>query len=329
MIAPTRDDVLAAAERVRRWIWRTPFVPSPWLSDLVGTDVRLKLESVQRTGSFKIRGAANALARLRASRPEVTRVISASAGNHGRALALAAVGFGIQTRVFVPRTAPDAKRDALRRLGADVVETATYEDAERAAREASRESGDPYISPYNDRDVIAGAGTIALEMLDECPELGAIVAPVGGGGLLAGLGIAARSCGRPVAVIGAEADASPVFTTSIAAGAITRVDVRPTLADGLAGNLEPGSATFDLVRTHADRVVAVPEAAIGRAIQDLVYHERLIVEGAAAVTVPAVIQLWRERALDVSGRTIGIVLTGRNIDGRTIASLMSAAGARS
>jgi threonine dehydratase len=326
MTTPTRDDVAAAARRLTPLAWRTPFVPSLWLSDLVGTDVRLKLEMVQRTGSFKIRGAANALARLKETQPDVTDVVTASAGNHGQAMALAAVRFGMRARVFVPRTAPATKRDALRRLGADVVEAATYDDAERDARAAGRTSGAVYVSPYNDPDVIAGAGTVALEMFEDCPELSVIVAPLGGGGLLSGTGIVAKSAGRPVVVIGAEAEASPVFTAALAAGHIVTVAVKPTLADGLAGNLEPGSRTFDLVRAVTDRVVAVTEASIGRAMLDLVYQERLVVEGAGATGVPALLHLWRRGEIDLTGRTVGVILSGRNVDGAVIAKIVGAAG---
>jgi threonine dehydratase len=322
MTTPTRDDVAAAARRLAPLAWRTPFAPSPWLSDLTGTDVRLKLETVQRTGSFKIRGAANALARLKDARPDVTRVVTASAGNHGQATALAAVRFGIRARVFMPATSPATKRDALRRIGADVVLTATYDEAEAAAREAGRGGEAVYVPPYNDPDVIAGAGTVALEMFDDCPELDVIVASLGGGGLLSGTGIVAKSAGHPVTVIGAEAEASPVFTTGMAAGHIVTVSVQPTLADGLAGNLEPGSRTFDLVRAVTDRVVAVSEASIARAMQDLVYHERLVVEGAGATGIPALLQLWRGGELDLTGRTVGIILSGRNVDGHVLAGLL-------
>jgi threonine dehydratase len=326
MTIPTRDDVVAAARRLSPLAWRTPLVPSPWLSDLTGTDVRLKLETVQRTGAFKMRGAANALARLKERRPDVSEVVTASAGNHGQAIALAAVRFGIRARVFVPATAPSTKLNALRRLGADVVETATYDEAEVAAREAGRGGEAVYVAPYNDPDVIAGAGTVALEMFDECPELDVIVAPLGGGGLLSGTGIVAKSQRRPVTVIGAEAEASPVFTSGIAAGHIVTVDVQPTLADGLAGNLEPGSATFDLVRAVTDRIVAVTEASIARTMQDLVYHERLVVEGAGVTGVPALLQLWRQGDLDLGGRVVGVILSGRNVDGPVLARLLGVAG---
>jgi threonine dehydratase len=307
---PTRQDIDAAARRIRPFAWHTPCVPSAWLSDVARADVWLKLEVVQATGSFKIRGAANALLCLKAARPDVTGVVTASAGNHGQAIALAARRIGLRACVYVPAAAPTAKLDAIRRLGAEVVLAPTYDDAERRAREASRGAGAVYVSPYNDADVIAGAGTVALEILEDVPALDAVVIPLGGGGLLSGAAIVAKSSDRQVRVIGAEAQASPVFTAALAARRIVAVEVGPTLADGLAGNLEPGSQTFDLVRDLADRVALVSESSIELAMRELIRHERLIVEGAGATAVGALL----DGNLDLAGKTVGVVLSGRNVD---------------
>jgi len=157
--APTLDEIVAAVGRLPPLAWRTPFVPSPWLSELTSGDIRLKLEIVQQTGSFKIRGAANAIALLRTRHPDVQRIITASAGNHGQAVALAARRAELPVRVFVPATAPAAKRDALLRLGAEVMLTENYDAAETAAHADVRAGNGVYVSPYNDRDVVAGAGT--------------------------------------------------------------------------------------------------------------------------------------------------------------------------
>jgi threonine dehydratase len=321
--APTIDDVRAAVHRLPPLAVRTPFVRSSWLSKLLGADVRLKLEMVQETGSFKIRGAANAIALLRTRHPGVTHVVTASAGNHGQGIALAARGVGLKARVYVPASAPAAKRDALRQLGADVVETATYEAAEAEAHAAADRHEGVYVAPYNDPDVIAGAGTIALEMLDAAPQLDTIVVPLGGGGLLSAAAIVAKAANRPVTVIGVEAEASPVFTTSLAAGQIVTVDVKPTLADGLAGNLDPGSRTFDLVRALVDRVVAVDETAIARAMYGLVHSDRLVVEGAGAVGVAALLSSPLSKTL--TSKTVGVILSGRNVDSRVLAGVISSA----
>jgi len=314
---PTRADVESAARRLAGVrlgtagrVCRTPMLKSAWLSDRAGTDVRIKLESVQPGASFKIRGAVNALSVFTAKHPDDRTIVTASAGNHGAAMAIAANHFGLRLRVHLSASVPAAKRDTLLRYGAELVESADYDKAEEAARADARERGVPYISPYNHQDVIAGAGTVALEMLEDEPALSVIVVPLGGGGLLAGSALVARGHDRPVRLVGAEAEASPVFTTALAAGDITPVRVEDTLADGLAGNLEPGSRTFGMVRDLVDAVALVAEGSIETAIRQLVFRERLVAEGAGAVGVAALLQ----GGLDLPEGPVGVMLTGRNID---------------
>jgi len=303
-----RADVEAAARRLR--VCRTPFLKSAWLSDRCQADVWIKLESVQPGGSFKIRGAFNALMQLRANHPQVNEVVTASAGNHGVAMSIAARELGISLRVHVPKTAPEAKRKTLVANGATLIEQADYDEAERLAREDAAASGTLYISPYNHPDVIAGAGTVALEMLEDKPDLDAIVVPLGGGGLLAGAALVTTGHVRQVRVIGAEAESSPVFTAALSAGDITPVTVHPTLADGLAGNMEPGSQTFAMVRDLVDAVALVAESSIETAMRSLVWRERLIAEGAGATGVGALLQ----GGLGLEGARVGVMVTGRNVD---------------
>ncbi len=307
---PSLADVDAAAARLVGRIVRTPLIRSEWLSTITGADVWLKLETLQPTGSFKVRGALNAAARLREAMPGATTVVTASAGNHGLGLAWAAKRLGLRARVHVPAAAPAVKRRTIAALGAELVEASTYEAAEEAARAESERNHVPYISPYAQLDVIAGAATVAQEMLEAEPAIDTLVVPVGGGGLLAGTAVVARGAGRPLAACGAEAAASPAFTSALAAGRIVTVNVQPTLADGLAGNMEPDSPTFALVRDLADRVVVVDEPAIAAAMRQLIEQERLIVEGAAAVPVAAL----ASGLLDVRGHRVGVVLSGRNVD---------------
>jgi threonine dehydratase len=308
--APTIEDVRTAAGRLEGLVSRTPLIRSGHLSDLVRGDVWLKLESLQPTRSFKVRGAANALAVLQDERPDVRAVVTASAGNHGAALAWAAQRLGFRVKVYLPASAPAAKREQLRRLGAHLVDAPTYDEAERRAIDEAGRSHEVYISPYNNRDVIAGAGTVALEMFADDPDLDVVVVPLGGGGLLAGTAIAAHARRSRVRVIGAEAEASQAFTAALAAGRTVTIDVQPTLADGLAGNLEPDSQTFPLVRDLADHVAVVTEASIASAIRDLAFHDRLIAEGSGATAVGALLQ----GGLDLSQKHVGIILTGGNID---------------
>ena len=310
---PEMTDVAAAAARIAGSVWHTPIVASAWLSEQSRADVWLKLEIVQPTGSFKVRGALNALALLKARHPETRTVITASAGNHGAALAWAAGTLGLQARVHLPVTAPEAKRQSLRRLGAELVDAPDYDAAEIQARQDASDTGAPYISAYNHPDVIAGAATVALEMLNDRPELDTLIVPLGGGGLLAGAAIVARSreaAGMPIRLVGAECEASPVFTAALAAGEVTPVRVTPTIADGLAGNMEPGSRTFDIVRDLVDQVAIVGESSIEMAMRGLIRHERLIAEGASATAVGALLQ----GNLDLAGRHVGIILSGRNVD---------------
>lgn len=314
---PAARDIDAAARRIEGLAWRTPLVPSAWLADLTGAaGVWLKLETVQATGSFKIRGAANAVARLRDSRRQVATVMTASAGNHGLALATAAAHFGLNARVHLPKTAPAAKRDALRRLGAKIVEADTYDDAEAAARAEASAEETAFISAYDDDDVIAGAATATREMLQDQPTLDTILVPVGGGGLVAGAALATRTIAPSAVVIGVEASASPVFTSALAAGRPVTVEVHATLADGLAGNMDPDSRTFGLVRDFVNRVVSVDESAIALAMRELLYRERLVTEGAGAVALAQLLADDRDAKLDMSleGRNVGVILSGRNVD---------------
>jgi len=317
--SPTIDDVRRAAARIQGVAWRTPLMPSDWLSDVARGPVWLKLETVQTTGSFKFRGAQNAIARIAADRPHVRRILTASAGNHGRAVALAASRAGLTARIYVPASAPAAKKDAMKRLGAEIVEASSYDEAEALAHGEAGRGDTAFVSAYSHPDVIAGAGTIALEMLEDEPSIDTIIAPIGGGGLLSGTAIVARASGKDIRVIGAEVESSRVFTASLAAGRITKVNILPTLADGLAGNMEPDSRTFELVRTLVDRVVLVSEDPLALAMRELVRREKLIVEGAGAVGVAAVLA----GGLDLAGRRVGIVLTGRNVDPDVVSRVLA------
>ena len=244
--------------------------------------------------------------RLGDARERPAALVTASAGNHGRALAAAAAKAGLPLTVYVPASAPRVKLAAMRALDARLVPCADYDDAERRARRHD-EPGTTFISPYADPHVIEGAGTVALEILEQDPAIEVIVCPVGGGGLLSGIAIAAA--GRAEAW-GVETEASCPFTRSLAAGTIVPIEVQPSLADGLVGNLDPGTITFDLVRERAAGVATIDEQHVAESLRGLVAEERLIAEGAAAVAVAAVAQ----GRVPLAGRRTAIVLTGANID---------------
>lgn len=275
----------------------------------------LKLETAQHTGSFKVRGALSRLASLTPDERELG-VIAASAGNHGLGLAWAGARLSIPVRVVVPRVAPAVKRDGIAALGAElrVVPVDGYDEAEEAARYEARRSGRVFVSPYDDPWVAAGnGGTLGLEVLEDRPDADIIVAPVGGGGLISGLGAAAEAFGSEVRLIGVQSEACPAMARSIEEGhAMEKCSGAPTLAEGLEGGVSP-TAFANVVRV-VDRVDLVSEAEIAEAMRRMRDHLGLVVEGSAATTIA-----WAARFLDREpghGPVIA-VLTGRNVDQAT------------
>lgn len=309
---PTVLDVYRAQQRIRGRVLETPLRPSSWLSSIADGEVLLKIESANLTGSFKIRGAMNAALRLSEGIDSDTpTVVTASAGNHGRALALAAEQLGLACVVFTPQSAPDAKKNAIRRHGAILHSDCDgYDAAETQARAFAGAEGAVYVSPYNHPDVIAGAGTIALEIVEAMPAFDVAVIPLGGGGLASGMGLALKAAAPQVTIVGVEAEASSPFTISLEAGRITEITPRPSLADGLVGNLEPAAMTFSIVRQVVDRVVTVSEDDLGRAMKGLATEERLIVEGAGAAAVAAIMS----GKASAPGQRVIAMVTGGNVD---------------
>lgn len=242
---------------------------------------------------------------------ETPTIVTASAGNHGRAMAMAAEQLGLPCVVFAPATAPDAKKNAIRRHGAILnADYSDYDTAEVEARAFAEAEDAVYVSPYNHRDVIAGAGTIGLEIVEMLPMFDVAVVPLGGGGLASGLGLALKAVAPKVSVVGVEVEASTPFTTSLQAGRITEITPRTSLADGLVGNLEPGSMTFSIVKQVVDRVVTVSEDDLGRAMTGLASEERLIVEGAGAASVAAIMA----GKASTPGQRVVAIVTGGNVD---------------
>ena len=289
------------------------------MSRLSGSDVFLKLETLQPTFSFKIRGALNAvLALVEQRRGQTPRLVTASAGNHGQALAYAARMAGLQLTVYVPDSAPRAKKDTIRRMGAALIACADYDEAELRAKEHAASGSASFISPYSHPDVIAGAGTIGLELAEQDPTVNAILVPVGGGGLISGIAVAVKGSRHPAEIVGVEVEASCPFHQGLAAGHIIHIDVGRTIADGLSGNLDPDTITFDIVRTLVDRMILVTEGQVREAIAGILREERLVVEGAGAT---AVAPFMGER-LQLKGRRIAVVLSGANIDAEALAALI-------
>jgi threonine dehydratase len=300
-------------------VLRTPLRRSSWLSDLAGGEVLLKLETLQPTFSYKIRGAFNVVARLQAGQAPHRPLVTASAGNHGRALAHAASAARLPLTVYVPDKAPRSKLEAIRALGVDMRTCRDYDEAERQAKQHAARGDASWISPYSHPDVIAGAGTVGLEILSERPDLDAIVVPVGGGGLVSGIAVAAAAMTPATRVIGVEVEASQPFARSRAAGRIVPVEVGNTLADGLAGNLDPDTVTFDIVERLVGQLVTVGEAHLRRAMRGVVERERLVAEGAGAVGVAA---LLASKGL-AAGQRVAIVLSGANVDSAVLGAVLN------
>ena len=309
----TLPDILATRRRLGADLRRTPLVESHWLSSASGGEVRLKLESHQVTNSFKVRGALNAVRKLAQSADpaDPPAVVTASAGNHGLAIAWAASLAKLRATIFTPRNAPRTKLKAIERTGAELRATANdYEQAEHFALEWASNHGSVYISPYNNDDVIAGAGTVGVEVVEEWPAVDVVIVPIGGGGLISGIAAAIAAMKPDTDVIGVEAEASNAFSAARAAGRLVTIDVKPTIADGLGGNVEPDTRTWPYIRDLVDRVVTVSEADLINGIRGLLAEDHLVAEGAGAAATAAV--AGKRVALD--SRRVAVVVSGSNID---------------
>ena len=291
---------------------RTPLEPSQHLSDVLGVPAYLKLENLQRTGSFKVRGATYRLSRL-TPEERARGVVAASAGNHAQGVALAAQELGIAATIFMPLGVPVPKLLATRGYGADVIlEGATVETPLRLAAEFAERTGAVFIHPFDHPDVIAGQGTLGLELWDEVPDLDTVVMGIGGGGLVAGVAAAlkarAAAAGRTVRIIGVQAENSAAYPASLAAGHPIEVETRPTIADGIAV-ARPGDLPFEMIREHVDEVVTVSDDDIARALLVLLERAKQVVEPAGAAGVAAILA----GKVQAEGPVVS-VLSGGNID---------------
>jgi threonine dehydratase len=298
-----------AHQAIRPQVAITPLERSSLLSAALGCEVFLKHEHMQPTGSFKIRGATNKIRLLdRAARE--AGVLTASTGNHGLAAARAGALAGVRVTVYVSETAVPAKVAGIRALGAEVVVVpGPAFAAESAARRRAEEEGRVYISPYNDLQIVAGQGTLGMELIEQQPDLDAVFISVGGGGLIGGTGTAMRALNPRTQVVGVWPEASPCMLRALEAGEILEVEEQPTLSDGTAGAVEPGSVTFPLCQAVIDARIVVSEAEIAAAMRRLAEMEHLMVEGAAGVALAGLIQ----RAAAYAGRKVAVVLCGRNV----------------
>lgn len=310
----TIDDIRAAHARIAAGIARTPCPPSIPLSELTGCRIWCKLDLMQRTGSFKERGARNALELLDTA-CRARGVIAASAGNHALGLAWHGRLLGIPVTVVMPRFAPLVKVATCRRLGARIIlEGESFEDARAKALEIAARDGLELVHGFDDHRVIAGQGTMGLEVLADVPDADAIIVPTGGAGLLAGVAIAAKAIRPSIRIVAVEPAAAGSLSASLAAGRPVQVPLRPTLADGLAVG-KVGEVSFPLAAPLVDRVVTVDEQALALAVLRLSEEEKTVVEGAAAAALAA---LLGDELADLRGKRVVLLLCGGNIDMATL-----------
>jgi len=308
-----------AHERIAPLVRRTPCRSSEALSRATGADVFLKLENLQESGSFKLRGVSNRILSL-GSRASEMRLITASTGNHGAAFAHVVRELGLDGKLFLPRTASPAKLRSIESygvdyelVGEDCVETEIH------GRTHARDHGGVFIPPYNDPAVVAGQGTIAVELLDQLDGIDAVLVPVGGGGLISGIGAYLKAVVGSIEVIGCQPVNSPVILESIRAGRIVDFESLPTLSDATAGGIEPGSITFDLCRRYVDDFVLLSEEEIAGAIRFTYEHEDMVIEGGAALSVAAALKV-RDR---LAGRRVVLLVTGSKIDDEVLRTVLA------
>jgi threonine dehydratase len=302
------SQIFDAQKRVRKWARRTPMEKSMVLSQTSRGEVWLKLENYQRTGSFKIRGAANKILSL--SKEELEKgVITSSSGNHAQGVGYVSNNLGIKATVVVPENTPSVKIEAIEKYGVDlIVHGDEYMDAERLARKMEKEKGMTFISPYNDLDLIRGQGTLGLEMLEDHPDLDVVLVPVGGGGLASGVASVFKNA-TDTRIIGVQSVASPVMYECIRKGEIHDLPLSGSYAEGLHGGLEPASVSFDICREKIDEWIILEEEEILDAIRFMLHEHHMLVEGAGAVGVGAIMS----KPGHFDGKKIGVVISGGNL----------------
>lgn len=328
MVAPPLPvplDVLRARRLIGDAVSRTPLAGSlPLAQAARATEIRLKLEHLQPTGSFKVRGAESAVGAVAASLGTGTRLITASSGNHGIAVARAAARHGMAVTILVGGSVSAAKLERLRELETDRCTVELFgrdtDDTEPEARRRHDLGAAVYLSPYNNPDVIAGQATCGVEILEDWPEVDTIVVPIGGGGLIGGIGLWVKTINPKIRLVGVQPEASPPMQAYLTTGSTKAVPIGPTLADGVAGNIERGSITRRLAKRLVDEVVLVSEDAIASAMRWAWNGPRYRLEGSAALGIAA-IQSGKLGSL--GGRRVAAVVTGGNVDGATFEGVVT------
>jgi len=312
-------NVFQAYFKIKNYVRKTPLDFSPILSNVAKANVFLKLENYQVTGSFKIRGALNKIIK-NLNRAKKRGVITASTGNHGLAVAYASKIFNVKSKIIVATNVSKVKLNKIKQYGSEIVfHGKDYDEAEEYAKKLAEQESLIYISPYNDLDIIEANATIALETFTDNPDIDTFIVPIGGGGLISGIAFLSKKVSKDIGVIGVQSENSPAMYESIKKGKIVKVPLKPSLADGLHGNVEENSITFDFVQKYVDEIILVSEEDIRQAIKFSLEKLGILIEGSAAVTIASILnKKWKS-----SGKNVCLIISGGNIDIQYVKEVLS------
>jgi len=312
-------EIQDARNLIRDEVKKTPLVRSEYLSGLTGCDVYLKLENTQITNAFKIRGALNRLMTLSAEQ-KAHGIIAASSGNHAQAVAVGAEKLNLKATVVVPESTPNIKIEKIRKHRVElVVYGKRYDNAEEYARQQAKENGLTYVSAYNDPYIVAGQGTVSLEIFEDLPAVDSIIVPVSGGSILSGVAVAAKNIKPSVEVLGAQPENVAAMYHCLKAGEIINIPMKPTIAEGLDGNIEQGCITFELVQKYVDEILLFNEETIKKMIRLLWEKEKQVVEASGAIVIAPIVETPKRFA----GKRTVAVITGGNIDESVFQSILT------
>lgn len=303
------EKIEEAHHKIKGFIRKTPLIHSAYLSELCNNNVYLKLENLQLTNAFKIRGALNRMLKL-SSEEKSRGVITASSGNHAQGIALAAQHLGVSAKIVVPKNISELKLSKIKQYDVSIIQEGDFDEIETKARNLSVRENMTYISPYNDINIITGQGTITLEIYKELENVNIIIVPIGGGGLISGIAFAAKSLNPKIKIIGVQTKGASTMYESWKAGKIVKIEEFNTLAEGLLGGLESDAITFEIILKYVDEIVLVDEESIKKAINLLWKIEGQIVEGAGATVVAYILEAKRK----LRNKNVVAVISGGNIE---------------
>ncbi|MFX1280586.1 MAG: threonine/serine dehydratase [Promethearchaeota archaeon] len=303
------EGIRKAYQKIREFVRKTPLIYSSYLSELCDGNIYLKLENLQLTNAFKIRGALNRMLNL-STKQRTQGIITASSGNHAQGIALASRYLKIPAKIVIPKNISEVKLNRIKQYDVIIIQEGDFDEIESKARAISSQEGITYISPYNDLNIIEGQGTIALEIYEELEDVDMIIVPIGGGGLISGIAFTIKELNPDVKIVGVQTKGASTMYESWKAGKIIRIEEFDTIAEGLLGGLEPDSITFEIIKNNVDEIVLVKEESVEKAIKILWEVEGQIVEGAGATVVAFLL----EKGQKLKNKNIVAVISGGNIN---------------